>query len=210
MEEKINIILLGNTEVGKTSFILRYTEEYYQPIYLTTIGIDFKVKETTLSNNKKYKLYFYDTTGQEKYRSIAVNLIKNAEGVLLMYDVTKRASFQSISEWMESIYNSKPKNFPIILTGNKIDLEKREVTTEEGEKLAKNYGIPFYEISNKEGINVTESCLALANKIVEQREAEANTNNSDNTKDESKVEKGKKLDEVPANDANDKKKKKCC
>lgn len=207
MEEKINIILLGNTEVGKTSFILRYTEEYYQPIYLTTIGIDFKVKETTLSNNKKYKLYFYDTTGQEKYRSIAVNLIKNAEGVLLMYDVTKRASFQSISEWMESIYNSKPKNFPIILAGNKIDLEKREVTTEEGEKLAKDYGIPFFEISNKEGINVTESCLALANKIVEQREAEANTNNSDNTKDESKVEKGKKLDEVQAND---KKKKKCC
>jgi Ras-related protein Rab-8A len=207
MEEKINIILLGNTEVGKTSFILRYTEEYYQPIYLTTIGIDFKVKEATLSNNKKYKLYFYDTTGQEKYRSIAVNLIKNAEGVLLMYDVTKKSSFQSISEWMESIYNSKPKNFPIILAGNKIDLEKREVTTEEGEKLAKDYGIPFFEISNKEGINVTEACLALANKIVEQREAEANANNSDNAKDDAKVEKGKKLDEVQAND---KKKKKCC
>jgi Ras-related protein Rab-8A len=207
MEEKINIILLGNTEVGKTSFILRYTEEYYQPIYLTTIGIDFKVKEATLSNNKKYKLYFYDTTGQEKYRSIAVNLIKNAEGVLLMYDVTKQSSFQSISEWMESIYNSKPKNFPIILAGNKIDLEKREVTTEEGEKLAKDYGIPFFEISNKEGINVTEACLALANKIVEQREVEANANNSDNAKDDAKVEKGKKLDEVQAND---KKKKKCC
>ena len=207
MEEKINIILLGNTEVGKTSFILRYTEEYYQPIYLTTIGIDFKVKEATLSNNKKYKLYFYDTTGQEKYRSIAVNLIKNAEGVLLMYDVTKQSSFQSISEWMESIYNSKPKNFPIILAGNKIDLEKREVTTEEGEKLAKDYGIPFFEISNKEGINVTEACLALANKIVEQREAEANANNSDNAKDDAKVEKGKKLDEVQTND---KKKKKCC
>jgi Ras-related protein Rab-8A len=207
MEEKINIILLGNTEVGKTSFILRYTEEYYQPIYLTTIGFDFKVKEATLSNNKKYKLYFYDTTGQEKYRSIAVNLIKNAEGVLLMYDVTKQSSFQSISEWMESIYNSKPKNFPIILAGNKIDLEKREVTTEEGEKLAKDYGIPFFEISNKEGINVTEACLALANKIVEQREAEANANNSDNAKDDAKVEKGKKLDEVQAND---KKKKKCC
>lgn len=208
MEEKLNIILLGNTEVGKTSFILRYTEEYYQPIYLTTIGIDFKVKEATLSNNKKYKLYFYDTTGQEKYRSIAVNLIKNAEGVLLMYDVTKRSSFDSISEWMESIYNSKPKNFPIVLAGNKIDLEKREVQTEEGEKLAQHYGISFFEISNKEGINVTESCLALANKILEQKEAEANANNSDNAKDDStKVEKGQKLDKVQAND---KKKTKCC
>ena len=208
MEEKLNIILLGNTEVGKTSFILRYTEEYYQPIYLTTIGIDFKVKEATLSNNKKYKLYFYDTTGQEKYRSIAVNLIKNAEGVLLMYDVTKRSSFDSISEWMESIYNSKPKNFAIVLAGNKIDLEKREVQTEEGEKLAQHYGISFFEISNKEGINVTESCLALANKILEQKEAEANANNSDNAKDDStKVEKGQKLDKVQAND---KKKTKCC
>ena len=208
MEEKLNIILLGNTEVGKTSFILRYTEEYYQPIYLTTIGIDFKVKEATLSNNQKYKLYFYDTTGQEKYRSIALNLIKNAEGVLLMYDVTKRSSFDSISEWMESIYNSKPKNFPIVLTGNKIDLENREVQTEEGEKLAQHYGISFFEISNKEGINVTESCLALANKILEQKEAEANANNSDNAKDDStKVEKGQKLDKVQAND---KKKTKCC
>ena len=81
------------------------------------------------------------------------------------------------------------------------------MTTEEGEKLAKDYGIPFFEISNKEGINVTEACLALANKIVEQREAEANANNSDNAKDDAKVEKGKKLDEVQAND---KKKKKCC
>ena len=193
MEEKINMILLGNSSVGKTSFILRYTESFFQPIYLTTIGIDFKVKEVELNNKKKYKLFFYDTTGQEKYRSIAVNLIKNADGVFLMYDITSKKSFDSISEWMESIFNSKPKNFPIVLIGNKLDLEDcREVDSKEGEELAKSYEIPFFEISNKEGTKVEECCLSLANKIVEQKEEEAKRKIEQNANN-IKVEKNSQL-----------------
>ena len=206
MEEKINMIVLGNSTVGKTSFILRYTDSFFQPIYLTTIGIDFKVKETELNNKKKYKLFFYDTTGQEKYRAIAVNLIKNADGVFLMYDITNKASFNSISEWMESIFNSKPKNFPIVLIGNKLDLEdSRQVKREEGEKLAKSYEISFFETSNKDGTNVEECCLSLANKIVEQKEEEAKQNNEKNSNN-IKVERNSKLDKKKVNE----KRKKCC
>ena len=147
MEEKINIILLGNSEVGKTSFILRYTEDFFQPIYLTTIGIDFKVKNITFSNNKSYKLFFYDTTGQEKYKSISLNLIKNSDGILLMYDITKKKSFESITNWMESIKDIKEESFPIVLVGNKTDLkDKREVQKEEGKEIATKYGIDFFEI----------------------------------------------------------------
>ena len=165
--EKINIITLGNSSVGKSSYIVKYTENCFQQVYLSTVGIDFKTKEITL-NNKKYKLFFYDTTGQERFRSISVNIVKNADGILLLYDITDRESFKSISEWMKSIKEIKKGDFPIILIGNKIDLEEeRKVTKLEGEGLSKEYNIGFYEISNKEGINIEESCLDLINKIID-------------------------------------------
>ena len=166
-EEKINIITLGNSSVGKTSYILKYTDNCFQQVYLATVGIDFKTKEITL-NNKKYKLYFYDTTGQERFRSISVNIVKNADGILLLYDITDKNSFNAISGWMKSIKEIKRDDFPIILIGNKIDLEnERKVQKFEGEKLAKQYNIGFYEISNKEGINIEEPCIELINKIID-------------------------------------------
>ena len=165
--EKINIITLGNSSVGKTSYILKYTDNCFQQVYLATVGIDFKTKEITL-NNKKYKLYFYDTTGQERFKSISVNIVKNADGILLLYDITNKESFKAISEWMKSIREIKSGDFPIMLIGNKIDLEdERKITKLEVEELAKQFNIDFYEISNKEGINIEESCLKLINKIIE-------------------------------------------
>ncbi len=205
MEEKINIILLGNSEVGKTSFILRYTEDYFQPIYLTTIGIDFKVKNIKFSNNKTYKLFFYDTTGQEKYKSISLNLIKNCDGILLMYDITKNESFESITTWMESIKNVKEEIFPIVLVGNKTDLkDKREVEKEKGKEIAKKYGIDFFEISNKDGINIEESCLALVKKIIEYKEKNIELQKENEEKD------NQTYNSVTLKKINKKKKKKCC
>ena len=165
-EEKLNLITLGNSAVGKTSYILKYTENNFQPVYLTTIGVDFKSKEITL-NDKKYKIIFYDTTGEERFRSIAVNTVKNAHGIVLMYDITKKKTFEDISLWMKGIKEIKPDNFPIILIGNKCDLkEEREVKTTDGENLANEYNIGFYETSNKDGINIEESCLNLINRVI--------------------------------------------
>ena len=167
--EKINLITLGNVDVGKTCFILKYTEDFFQPVHLSTIGIDFKKKNITV-NDKKYVIFFYDTTGQERYRSISLNIVKNADGIILMYDITESDSFKEISEWMNSIKQIKPKEFPIILIGNKCDLEeKRKIKKEEGEELAKTYNIDFFETSNKEGINIEESVLKIINKIIEQK-----------------------------------------
>ncbi len=109
--DKINIITLGNSIVGKTSFIVRFAENVFRPDYLATIGIDFRAKTVELPNKKVYKVYFYDTAGQEKYKSISLNSIKNTNGVLLMYDVTNRKSFESISGWMQSILSEKGKDF---------------------------------------------------------------------------------------------------
>ena len=170
-EEKINIIALGNGNVGKTSFIIRYTDSTFQQIYLTTVGIDFKMKFVKLPNQKKLKVCFYDTSGEERFKSIAVNTVRNADGILLLYDITQEKTFEAISDWMVSIKETKGDNFPIILLGSKCDLEeKREVKKEEGEELAKKYNISFYEISNKDGINIEEPCTELINKIIENRE----------------------------------------
>jgi len=170
---KYNIMTLGNTAVGKTSFIIRYTENSFSDTYLTTLGIDYKTKIITLENNKSYSINFFDTAGQEKYKSLAVNTIKKAHGVILMYDVTDKKSFEAISTWMKNAIDIKGKDFPVMLVGNKIDLvDRREVSTEEGENTASQYGIQFFEISNKFGTNVEEACSGLINLVVEKNSNE--------------------------------------
>ena len=165
-EERINIMTLGNTEVGKSCFILRFTDNIFQEIYLATVGIDFKIKTETI-NNKQYKLFLYDTTGQEKYKSIALNIIKNAQGIILMYDITDRKSFESIPDWIKSVKDAKGSNFPMILLGNKLDKEDvRVIKEKEGKELADEYKIKFFETSNKTGTNIQEAGMALFNEIL--------------------------------------------
>ena len=171
-EERINIMTLGNSEVGKTCYILKYTENFFQELYLTTVGIDFKIKTETI-NNKQYKLFLYDTTGQEKYKSIALNIIRNAQGIILMYDITNKKSFESIPEWIRSIRDAKGDNFPMILLGNKLDKEDMRVISEkEGKELADEYGIKFFETSNKTGVNIQQTGMALVNEILKNKENE--------------------------------------
>ena len=168
-EEQINIMTIGNSAVGKTCFILRFTENIFEDIYLSTIGIDFKIKKIKIKD-KKYKIFFYDTTGQERYVSIAFNTIKNADGIFLMYDITNEQSFQSLPEWINSVREAKGNDFPIILLGNKIDKEEeRKITKEAGKELADKYEFGFFEISNKEAINIEEAGLALIKKILDKK-----------------------------------------
>ena len=168
-EDIINIMTLGISSVGKTSFIFRFTENTFQNLFISTIGIDYKVKIIEIENIK-YKLIFYDTAGQEKFKSVAPNLIKKAHGIIIMYDITNKSSFDSIPNIIKNIKEEKGNDFPMILIGNKIDLEQdREIKKEEGKDLASKNGIEFFEISNKEGINVQEAGFAIVNKILEKR-----------------------------------------
>ena len=196
-EERINIMTLGNTEVGKSCFILRFTDNIFQEIYLATVGIDFKIKTETI-NNKQYKLFLYDTTGQEKYKSIALNIIKNAQGIILMYDITDRKSFESIPDWIKSVKDAKGSNFPMILLGNKLDKEDvRVIKEKEGKELADEYNIKFFETSNKTGINIQEAGMALVNEILkinnlENRENSMSNNNTRLSIKNTKVKKDSK------------------
>ena len=189
--EKIKVLTLGNGDVGKSSFITRYTEDKFLETYLLTTGFDVKTKDIVL-NDKKYKIALYDTAGQERYRSMAYNVIKNADGIILMFSVTSQSSYDSISEWMKNIRNMKPKEFPVILLGNKIDLEEnRVISKKEGEELAQKYELSFYETSNKTGENIEKSCLDVINKIIiekekEKEEEKKNNKNKSNTNDKKK------------------------
>jgi small GTP-binding protein len=161
----INLITLGNTEVGKTAYLIRNTENKFKPS-LSTVGIDMRNKKIELENGKKVNVKFYDTSGQERYHSLSANFIKRADGIILMYDITNRESFDAISRWWHDIKEHKENDFPVILVGNKCDLEnERKVKKEEGESKSKEYNAKFYEVSNKDGTNVDESSRELI-KIV--------------------------------------------
>ena len=172
---KIRIFTLGDGGVGKSCFIIKYTEDRFEESHLLTTGIDLRSKVVQLENGNIYKVDFYDTAGQERYRSISVNSIKSAEGIILMYDITKQKTYDDITEWMENVKQIKGTDFPMILIGNKSDLEnQRIVSKEEGEELALKFNLKFFEISNKDGNNVKEAALEIINQIVDKKEKENN------------------------------------
>ena len=121
--QKLTLFILGNCDVGKSSFITKYVKNTFKEYYKPTIGIDCFSKIIKLETGEELNLFFYDTAGQERYKSISMNLIKNADGIFLMYDVSEQRSFDEINGWIESIKEAKGDNFPIIVIGNKCELE---------------------------------------------------------------------------------------
>ena len=186
---KIKIMTLGNSDVGKTSFIIKYANEKFSESKISSIGIDLITKEIVL-NDKKYILQFYDTAGQERYKSLSFSTIKGSDGSLLMYDITNQVSFDSISKWMEGIEANKGDDFPIVLIGNKCDLaDKRVILLEEGEELSKEYNLPFYETSCKDGTNIEKSVLDLVNRIIEKKKTKSIKDDQSSFKIKEKEEK---------------------
>ena len=153
----IKILTLGDTSVGKSSIVLRFTEEKFDDNQFSTIGIDFKTKFIKRGDSS-IKVLIWDTAGQEKFQNIARQYYKGANGVLLIYDIGNRKSFQRIDFWLKELKdNNRLEELFICLVGNKIDMEdKREITREEGEKYAKDNNIIFFEVSAKtgDGINL--------------------------------------------------------
>ena len=167
-EAKYKILILGDSKVGKSCFLTRYADKTYQEDYLSTIGMDYKIKNYELENGDIIKLYIWDTAGQDRFRSITSNYYKGADGIILIYDITKQETFNNVRNWITSIKEEAPAKVVLILVGNKVDDEKnRAVPKSEGEKIADEYNLPFLECSAKSDINVTETFDVLIKKIVE-------------------------------------------
>ena len=188
------ILLLGDSEVGKSCFLMRYADNVFVENYISTIGLDYKLKYIQIESGEIIKVQLWDTAGQDRYRTIAKNYYKGSHGILLLYDVTKKESFDNIKEWIKQIREEVSEKTIIFLVGNKIDkTDLRKITTEEGAKLAEEYKLPFYEASAKSGENIEDVFNALYKKIGEVY-AEFSKSN------------GRKLNQNKAKD----KKKKCC
>ena len=177
LREVIPINVLGATNVGKTSLIQQYTNQYYETNTLSTIGYEFKMKNIKIKIDnieKNVKLKIWDTSGQDIYFEQALITIKNCLGSLIVYDVSDKKSFQLVDKYLDNVYSKKDKKkFPIILIGNKCDLdEEREVSFEEGKKKADSYQIDFYETSAKNNINVENVFKYLTDKIVQMNQNE--------------------------------------
>ena len=162
------ILLLGDSTVGKTAFILRFCEDKFDEDSLTTIGLDQKNKYVK-RGDKKIELHIWDTAGQERFRAIAKNLYKGADGILLMYDMSTLVSFNHIQEWINSIKESVGiSKIALIIVGNKCDLTTQEITVDEEKK--KNFEdtrkIKIIEASAKKNINVNDSFIVLIDKML--------------------------------------------
>ena len=162
------VITLGDSGVGKTNFIFRFIDDKFSLNYFSTYGIDAKFKNVKLDNGCEIKFKIFDTAGQERFKSISTNYIKKANGILLMYDISDKASFNNIGNWMETIKENSGNKMSILLIATKCDLkDERVISKEDGEKLANQYGIHFYETSSKDNINIQNAFYDIAEQIIE-------------------------------------------
>lgn len=176
---KVQLLMIGDSGVGKTSLIDRYSSNSFTTEHIASIGVDFKIRMITVEG-KKVKLQIWDTAGQERFRSITNSFYRRAEGILLVYDVTDRNSFAAIHSWIHQIEENTDSEAKIdmVLVGNKSDRPERKVTRDEGAKLAKSYKLPFFETSAKNGDNVVTAYNQLAETVTRRMLAETKRSGS--------------------------------
>ena len=177
----LKIIIVWDTGVGKSNFIFRFVENKFSRGYQTTVGLDSKSKICIIPKTKrKVKLVLWDTAGQERYMSLNKIYFQKVQGIILMYDITKRQSFDNLTKWVRVINESAPI-VPLVLVGNKLDDEEenRIVRTEEGKAFAKENGYLFYESSALNGKNVNNAIFDLSDNIVSSLEISMTMNVSE-------------------------------
>jgi len=201
------ILLLGDSGVGKTAFILRFCEDKFEEDSLTTIGLDQKNKFVK-RGNKKLELHIWDTAGQERFRSIAKNCYKGADGIILMYDISKYETFKQIKTWINNIKDSIDiDKIALLVVGNKCDMPKTDETVDEQSKqnFENTSKMKIIEASAKDNINVNDSFISLIDKMLELGLGKKKDSDDDNDNDE--VNNSQQL-KMPGN--NKKKRDNCC
>ena len=194
------VLLLGNSNVGKSSLFLRFVDDIWNDTFVPTIGVDFKIKTLEI-DEKKVKMQIWDTAGQERFKNIIASYYRGAHGILLIYDVTDKDSFKNLSNWLIEIEKNANKNVLKVLIGNKTDLEdKRVISYNQGKEFADTYGLKFVETSAKKNVNVSEAFETLGREIMA-----ANVD-----KKIIKQKQNKKITVSKANDLNIQKKDGCC
>ena len=194
------VLLLGNSNVGKSSLFLRFVDDIWNDTFVPTIGVDFKIKTFEI-DEKKIKMQIWDTAGQERFKNIISSYYRGAHGILLIYDVTDKDSFRNLANWLIEIEKNANKNVLKVVIGNKTDLENRRVITyNQGKEFADTYGLKFLETSAKKNLNVNEAFETLGRELIIASEEKKITKQKQN----------KKITVAKAQDLNVEKKNGCC
>lgn len=161
------LLLIGDSGVGKTCILFRFSEDAFNTTFISTIGIDFKIKTIELKG-KKIKLQIWDTAGQERFHNITTSYYRGAMGIMLVYDITNAKSFDNIAKWLRNIDDHANEDVERMILGNKCDMDdKRVISVERGQSIAKEHKLRFLETSAKTNINVETAFIQLAESILD-------------------------------------------
>nr|CAD7414616.1 unnamed protein product [Timema poppensis] len=159
------LLLIGDSGVGKSCLLLRFADDTYTESYISTIGVDFKIRTIDL-DGKTIKLQIWDTAGQERFRTITSSYYRGAHGIIVVYDCTDQESFNNVKQWLEEIDRYACDNVNKLLVGNKCDLTtKKVVDYTTAKEYADQLGIPFLETSAKNATNVEQAFMTMAAEI---------------------------------------------
>jgi len=161
------LLLIGDSGVGKTCILFRFSDDAFNTTFISTIGIDFKIKTIEL-RGKKIKLQIWDTAGQERFHTITTSYYRGAMGIMLVYDITNSKSFDNIAKWLRNIQEHANEDVEKMILGNKCDMEdKRVIPKERGEAIARENGIRFLETSAKTNVNIDRAFIELSESILD-------------------------------------------
>ncbi|VDK67210.1 unnamed protein product [Onchocerca ochengi] len=159
------LLLIGDSGVGKSCLLLRFADDTYTESYISTIGVDFKIRTIDL-DGKTIKLQIWDTAGQERFRTITSSYYRGAHGIIVVYDITDQESFNNVKQWLQEIDRYACENVNKLLVGNKCDLTTRRAVEQNAAKeYADQLGIPFLETSAKSSTNVEQAFITMASEI---------------------------------------------
>ena len=174
------LLLIGNSGVGKSCLLLRFSDDTYSNDYISTIGVDFKIKTVELEG-KTVKLQIWDTAGQERFRTITSSYYRGSHGIIIVYDITDQESFNGVKMWLQEIDRYATSTVLKLLVGNKSDLtDKRVVEFDVAKEFAEANNMPFLETSALDSTNVEEAFLTMAKQIKESMAKQKLNNDSNN------------------------------
>jgi len=183
-DKKCQLLIIGDMTVGKTSLLSRYSKGVFNTSYLATVGLDNFTKDEVI-DNKTVRIKIWDTAGQEKFQSLTKGFFRNAQGIMVVYDVTNVETYENLKYWTQSIkthMGSDIDKISVIVIGNKIDSNEREVNKQEAEIYCSELGYPYFETSAKTGENVNKTIKYLVKEVLRKNDLTSSKISNNNIK----------------------------